>query len=98
MAIVLKADQWEDLPWDDPYGGGGLIQVGDTFNVSTIDLNNRAVVLTPLSSSYTGNILVRSWDDSPWDDEWTNLGLLIVGQTFTVTAVNINNRAVYFSG
>lgn len=98
MAITIRVDQWDNSAWNPAFTTGAAILVNDTFNVSTIDLNNRVVALTPLSSAYTGTLIVRSWDDSAWDDEWTGLGLLVVGQTFTVTLVNINNRAVYLSG
>lgn len=98
MALTVKCDTWDDTKWDDSFSPASVIQVSDTFTVSTIDLNNRVVVLAPASTAYTQNLTARNWEDSSWDDAGTGLSSVQSGQTFTVSLLDSNNRVVWLTG
>ena len=97
MATTVKVLRWDDQPWDDS-GLSLTIAVSDTFNVSTIDQSNRVVALTPLSSSYTKTLTADTWDDSTFWSDGTLASHFVVGQTFTVLSLDLNNRIVVLSG
>lgn len=98
MALTVKVDVWDDTKWDDSFSPASLIQNGDTFTVSAIDLNNRVVTFAPASTAYTNNLTARNWEDSSWDDNYTGLSTVALSQTFTVTLLDYNNRVVWLSG
>lgn len=98
MALQIKIDNWDDSKWDDSFSPASIIQSGDTFTVSSIDLNNRVVVLAPASTAYTQNLTARNWEDSSWDDAGTGLSTVQAGQTFTVNLLDPNNRVVWLTG
>lgn len=98
MALSVKVDSWDDTKWDDAVSPASIINTGDTFTVSTIDLNNRTVTFAPASTNYTANLVAKSWDNSSWDDSWSGLGTVAVSQTFTVLTLDFNNRIVWLSG
>lgn len=98
MAITVKVDNWDDTKWDDSFSSASVIQSGDTFTVSSIDLNNRVVVFAPASTAYTQSLTARNWEDSSWDDAGTGLGTIASGQTFTVNLLDVNNRVVWLTG
>lgn len=97
MATTFRVTRWDDQPWD-AEGGGLTIAVNDTFNVSTIDQSNRVVALTPLASSYTKILTADTWDDATYWWDGTLASHFIVGQTFTVQTLDLNNRVITLSG
>ena len=100
MATIIRCTQWDDSPWDDGNTGTTSIAAGDTFTVATIEEGNRVVRLAVLSSNYSaGQIKATEWDDVTWwGDGGTIAQHVTVGQTFTVTSVDLNNRVVWLSG
>ena len=97
MATTVRVTRWDDQPWD-AEGNSLTIAVSDTFNVSTINQSNRVVELVPLSSSYTKTLTADSWDDATFWWDGTLSSHFTGGQTFTVTAIDLNNRAITLSG
>lgn len=96
MAVTFKIARWDDQSWDT--GNIYNINVNDTFNVSTIDQNNRVVTLVPLTSAYTSSLLADTWDDATFWWDGTLSSVITVGKTFTVQTVDTNNRTVWLNG
>ena len=92
MATMVRVSRWDDAAWDDAGNALNLVQVGNTFNVSSIDQNNRVVAFTPQ------NLLADQWDDLTFWNDGTLVSHFVLNQTFTVQTVDINNRVVWLSG
>ena len=97
MATTFRVTRWDDQPWDDVMTGL-TIAVNDTFTVSTIDLSNRVVALTPNVTAYTKTLTADTWDDATFWWDGTISSHFVANQTFTVTAIDLNNRVVTLSG
>ena len=98
MATTVRVTRWDDQPWDAEGLTQPAINVNDTFNVSTIDLGNRVVALTPNATSYTKTLTADTWDDATFWWDGTISSHFVVSQTFTVQSIDLNNRVVTLSG
>jgi hypothetical protein len=92
VATTVRVSRWDDAAWDDAGNALNLVQVGNTFNVSIIDQNNRVVAFTPQ------NLLADMWDDATFWTDGTLASHFTINQTFTVQSVDINNRVAVLSG
>ena len=97
MATLVRVTRWDDQPWD-AEGLSLTIAVNDTFNVSTIDQSNRVVALAPNATSYTKTLTADTWDDATFWWDGTLSSHFVASQTFTVTAIDLNNRVITLSG
>jgi hypothetical protein len=92
VATTVKVSRWDDAAWDDGGNALNLVQVGNTFNVSIIDQNNRVVAFTPQ------NLIADMWDDATFWTDGTLASHFTINQTFTVQSLDINNRVAVLSG
>jgi hypothetical protein len=92
MATTVRVSRWDDAAWDDEGNAINLVAVGNTFNVSAIDQDNRVVYFTPQ------NLIADMWDDATFWSDGTLASHFAVNQTFTVTSIDTNNRIVVLSG
>jgi len=92
VATLVRVSRWDNAAWDDEGNALNLVQVGNSFTVSTIDQNNRVITFSPQ------NLIADSWDDATFWSDGTLSSHFTLSQTFTVQTVDINNRQVWLSG
>lgn len=98
MATTVRVVRWDDQPWDAEGMVQPAINVGDTFNIGTIDQSNRVVALTPNATSYTKTLTADTWDDATFWWDGTLSSHFTLNQTFTVQSLDLNNRVAVLSG
>ena len=91
MALV-KVDTWDNTVWDNKVAGR-TIAIGDTFTVSAIDLTNCVVAFAPGTTTFTKNLVARTWDNN-----YQDLTALALTEAYTVTSLDYNNRIVWLIG